>query len=390
MGTFSAMSSLAAVVAPYVAIVAIPTGIAAGAVYGAVDRPALSETDVAFMEGQVKRNLASLQIPSSLASHIAATAGQDTGRQLPLIEGVGPEHAEAARMYRQLALQGADSVLEVVVPELGFTGGKALRFYMVADIRVIRTVGDQLVYERRFVYQSDAYDAPFWVRNNAALLQRELQRAHESIAGSVVEQLFLLTELPLATRSTQPGNTGWKALTVSREACGLAWVSPERDYRPRLGVSSRRESDRFPVVDSERPMLAWEAFPRHVDVRSEALSGVSNVRYDLRIWEAYADGPPRLIYERRDLPGTTHVLEESLPGGRRYYWSVRARFDLAGEVHGTKWGCFRYPLYIADGKVYPDASPVILMAFFKEMPLTRDVCTMDFIPTANYYRFQIP
>jgi len=69
---------------------------------------------------------------------------------------------------------------------------------------------------------------------------------------------------------------------------------------------------------------------------------------------------------------------------------VRARFDHAGEVHGTKWGCFRYPAYTVEGKVGMEASPATVLGAFLPGATPRDVCTLDFIPTANHYRFRTP
>jgi hypothetical protein len=309
------------------------------------------------------------------------------------MEDAGPDRPAAAPDYQTLARQGAGSAIEVSVADVGFTGGKTMRLFMLADIRVLRVNTGERAYARRFVYQSDAYEAPLWAMHEATLLRQELQRARDSIAGSAVEQIFLLNGLPSGTRNEKGGESGPKGLFGGLDACGLAWISPERDYRPGIRDPNHLDWNRFPLVASDRPILAWEAFPREADTRRDAdavLSGIDNVRYDLRLWEASADGPPRLIYARRDLPGTAHVPEQALTGGRRYFWSVRARFDRAGKTHGTQWGRFRYPAYPLEGKVGAEASPAtVLGAFLPDGP-PRDICTLDFIPTANYYRFRTP
>lgn len=391
VGLYATVGALEAVIAPYLAIVAIPVGVAAGAL--AADRPALLESDVAALEAEVNGHLATLQFPLTLSRDIAEMISQDTGLRLPVMESAGPDRPGATPDYQAVARQGADSVLEVAVADVGFTGGKTMRLFMLADIRILHAQTGGRAYARRFVYQSDAYEAALWARNEANLLRQELQRARGSIADSAVEQLFLLNGLPSATRTGTAGEAGFLRLLGGRDACGLAWVSPERDYRPGIRDPDHRDWNRFPLVSGAQPTLAWEAFPREGDTRDDAavaLSGVGNVRYDLRIWEDLADGPPRLIYERRGLPGTTHVPEQALPGGRRYFWSVRARFDRAGETHGTQWGRFRYPAYPLEGKVGAEASPASALAAFLPGGPPRDVCTLDFIPTANYYRFRTP
>lgn len=77
----------------------------------------------------------------------------------------------------------------------------------------------------------------------------------------------------------------------------------------------------------------------------------------------------------------------------RYYCSARARFGLAGAVRGTKWGDFRVPSFETSGmdsKVKPELSPAADLGPFLAGTAPRDVCTLDFIPTSNYYRFRTP
>jgi hypothetical protein len=294
-------------------------------------------------------------------------------------------------------------VLEVVASEVGLTGGKSLRFYLVAHIRVVRVSDDSQLYQREFVYQSDPYPARLWGENQAALFDEELQRAYASLADSVVEQVFLLTPLPLESRARASGGAGLKDLLGGRDACGLAWVSPGRDYHlGRLDMlhpekNLHPDMNHFPSVASRQPTLVWESFPREEDrvAKDKAgLTGISNVRYDLRLWEVPTDAPPRMIYQRRDLPSPSHTLEQPLAPQSRYFWSARARFDLAGREHGTKWGYFRTPYYALDsseGSIKPELSPEVVVAPFipGAVPM-RDPCSLDFIPTSNYYRFQTP
>lgn len=391
VGLYAMTGALEAVIAPYLAVVAIPVGMAAGALHSA--RPVMPESEVTILEAQVSQNLATLQIPSSLARAIATAAEHDTGQRFPVLDDGGPAKPDAAPDYRTMARQGVDSILEVVVTDVGFTGRKAMSFHMVAHVRVVRTAQGESSYFRQFVYQSDEYEGHLWSRNKAALLREELQRAYESLAGSIVEQLFLLAGLPPGSKGGSGVETSLKDLFGGRDSCGLGWVSPERDYQPGFLDVHHRDWNRFPLVASDRPVLAWEGFPREVDRRGEAAaitSGISNVRYDLRIWEVIAGGPPRLIYEKRDLPGTSHALDEVLPHERRYFWSVRARFDHEGRVNGTKWGCYRSPSYEAQGKVRAEASPGAVLGVLIAGTAPRDVCTLDFIPTSNYYRFRTP
>jgi len=387
---FATTGAMEAIVAPYLAVIMVPTMAASGAIAGS--QAAITEQDAAAMETHIQQNLADLDVPGTLARAIITTAKQDTGQQLPILPEVGPNTPEAKSDYRALAQQGADTVLEVITTEVGFHGGKQLSFYLVATIHVVRVQDGKHLYQREFVYQSDDYEAHLWAENQAALLQAELQRAYASLAESVVEQVFLLTGLPLESRAKASGESYFFG---TWDACGLAWVSPMREYHPKISDTNARNWNRFPSVASRQPTLAWETMPRDSDRRTASqavLSAISNVRYDLRVWQVINNAPPRLIYERRDLPTPSHTLEVPLLPKNRYFWSVRARFDLAGRAHATKWGYYRTPYYAlyGDDKVKPTSTPGAIVGVFTAGMAPRDPCTLDFIPTSNYYRFQTP
>lgn len=390
-GVFAATTPLATVIAPYLAAIAIPVGAAFGALSSSP--PAISAQDAAALESHIQQNLASLQAPATLARAIAHVVEQDTGRRLDMLADAGPAGPGSVPDYRLLARKGIEDVLEVVVSDIGFLGGKEMSFYLVANIRMVRTADGRLSHQRQFVYQSDDYDGRLWARNQAALFQAELQRAYSSLADSVVEHVFLLTTLPLESQGQASGDAVLKDLLGGREACGLGWVSPERDYRPGILDARHRDWNRFPVVASGQPALAWEEFPRKRDQLNKAginFGRISNIRYDLRIWEATADAPPRLIHELRDLLQAAHLLEQPLPPGGRYFWSPRARFDLDGRTHATRWGCFRTPYYETSSKVKAESSPGAILGVLIAGGAPRDVCTLDFIPLNNYYRFRTP
>ena len=377
-------------IAPYLAVVMIPVGAAVGAISGS--QAAITEEQAAKLETYVEQNLAALRVPDTLVRAIIDTTRLDTDQQLTLLTTIGPTAVDTETDYTTLAQQGVDTVLEVIPTEVGFIGGKQLRFYLVADVRLVHVKNGEHIYEREFVYQSDYYDAALWAENQAALLGAELQRSYTSLAQSVVEHIFLLTPLPQATLAKV---TSEEYFLGAWDACGLAWVSPEHDFHPKLSDYQALNWNRFPLVASRQPTLVWEAFPQDSDRRSNKkalLSNVSNVRYDVRVWQALNNAPPRLVYERRNLPQPSHTLEQSLLAKSRYFWSARARFDLEGKVHATKWGYFRTPNYAlyGDDKIKPESSPASVVGAFTAGMTPRDVCTLDFIPTKNYYRFQTP
>jgi len=93
----------------------------------------------------------------------------------------------------------------------------------------------------------------------------------------------------------------------------------------------------FVTVDSLRPALRWEAFPRSQD--SELAGRATNVTYELQVWKiGESDQGAELVYERTALPNPFHAIERSLSPSTKYLWSIRARFELDGQTRLTEWG----------------------------------------------------
>jgi hypothetical protein len=92
-------------------------------------------------------------------------------------------------------------------------------------------------------------------------------------------------------------------------------------------------------VESVRPTLRWQSFPRASDSAAQPaeMSRVTNVRYDLAVARERNGAPAEVVYRRDALPAAEHRLEESLAHATRYFWTVRARFELDGRTQLTEW-----------------------------------------------------
>jgi hypothetical protein len=387
---------LAAVIAPYLAVTMVPalaTGMGAAGGFSSV-----TVEDAKAVDAMIQQNLKALNIQTTLAELVAKSVRNDTGQVLSINENVGPAALKAKGDYGELAQIGFGGVLEIAATDVGFEGAvKTLRFFMVVRVLMIRPGDGEHLYERKFVYESDPYDGTCWAAKNAALFEAELHRAYASIAESIVEQVFLLTALPLETNYRDPDQKIHHILSIGGgQACGLAWRLPPREYFPTIFSDRNRTNwNRFPVVATRMPTLEWEPFPRVIDQHTRyapLLNTVSNIRYDLRIWKVVSDTPPQLVYERRALTVPTHTLDQPLKSGTRYFWSIRARFDVNGKTRATRWGCYRAPMVDVMGThIKPPASPATMVGVIATPGgAYRDPCTMDFIPTALYYRFKTP
>jgi len=390
-GAFAAMGALESVIAPYLAVVSVPVMMGGAGYEGA--RSAISPDDAKAVEAIIENNLKTLKISDTLAKAVHVMATNEARQQTALLGDAGPGTPEANRDYRDRVPADIGAVAEIAVTDAGFTGSKQMRFYMAAKARLVRVSDNSRLYEREFVYQSDEYDASRWARDKAALFRMELERAYASLSESMVEQIFLLTALPVESRTAQDNKAGVLDILGGRDACGVAWRSPPHDYHPAVSDTSHRSWNRFPVVKTRSPTLEWESFPRATDQRADArgiISEVTDVLYDLRVWKVDAGVPPVLVYERRDLDKTSHAMEMALQPASRYFWSVRARFKLSGAPRATRWGYFRAPGYGTDGKTKPQVSPAAAVGLLTGAGGSRDPCTLDFIPTSNYYRFETP
>jgi len=97
------------------------------------------------------------------------------------------------------------------------------------------------------------------------------------------------------------------------------------------------------LLATRQPTLRWLAF-------ATSTPGISDVTYELRIWEAVHGAPGRLVYAREGLPDPSHIVQEPLKTPGSYFWTVRARFLLHGMSRVTDWGQQRYRVSKDDQK----------------------------------------
>jgi hypothetical protein len=121
----------------------------------------------------------------------------------------------------------------------------------------------------------------------------------------------------------------------------------------------------FVEVNSLRPQLRWEPFPRELYV------DLSDVTYELMIWESEKGLPGALVYSRQALQEPSHKLEVALEPFRDYLWTLRARFHLNGHPRVTEWGMSQVP------SNYRIGDPLKLL----KLPVTKN---------PNFYRFRTP
>ncbi len=128
--------------------------------------------------------------------------------------------------------------------------------------------------------------------------------------------------------------------TTSAPVYGLRPESPQA----RVELNGRRIV--FVQVGSLQPTLRWESFPTKDDRTADQeglLARIRNVTYDLKVFPAEHEFPAGPIYVRRGLSAPSHKLETPLEPSAKYFWTVRARFELDGAPRATPWGRIDHP-----------------------------------------------
>jgi hypothetical protein len=126
-----------------------------------------------------------------------------------------------------------------------------------------------------------------------------------------------------------------------------------------------------PKVDSLVPTLRWESFPRPTDLGVDAegwVARIQGVTYDLRIWRTVRGDfpsiyPGDLVYSRDGVPEPLHTVETPLAPDTSYLWSIRARFDLDGEMRVTEWSMLKFPNEGISGPRAPRVPPLAYYRF---------------------------
>ena len=132
---------------------------------------------------------------------------------------------------------------------------------------------------------------------------------------------------------------------VSLVGCGRASVVglyPDNPPVAKKGLSLQTD---FVQVDALKPTFRWHPLAIGTESPEDRDSArIDNITYELRIWRTVSSDECKLVYQRQKLTTTEHRLKHALEYGTRYYWSVRAHFDVDGKARTTEWTLAGYLL----------------------------------------------
>jgi hypothetical protein len=325
-----------------------------GSISGAIS--AIPADKAREIEVAISTVLAESNGPETLAGVLLSQGRLLKSYRFHMPEGQGPLSPEERPEYSNLADEGSGTVLEVPISRAGFDGGEggdpSVAFVTEVSVRLLRLSDGAELYRGGFVYRSGERKFAFWAKDNGALLRSEIASSYQELAERIVEHLFLVIDFPISHWSTDL-------------YCMLRPLAPEQGY------GFFKTTGKFVPVDSFQPTLKWEAFPRDMDrdgAGKDLVNRIDGVTYDLKVWKAEREGfRGPMAYARSRLPGTEHRIEYPLEPETKYFWTVRAIFDLDGHEQATKWSLLRRP-----------HTPAL------------DPCTLDTVPDSHAYRFVTP
>jgi hypothetical protein len=163
-------------------------------------------------------------------------------------------------------------------------------------------------------------------------------------------------------------------LLLGTGACAIGRGSRAEPYvaglQPRSPGIALDDATSFVVTNDARPVFEWEALSAlHDRDRDNGwIARTKNVTYDLVVYRARRDAPAEVVCSHTGLPGPSHQMSEPLLARTRYFWTVRARFELDGQVRVTDWSV------LDPQNVYPYG------------PVSR----LPLVPNEFYFRFETP
>lgn len=338
----------------------VAIGATIGSVVGAIQATPIDGTQE--MQSAIERTALEFStcIHQDLSGRLLKLAEEVPGTMMDLVILDGPAQQIMAAEYDALRSRGFDVVLEVGVTSIAFERGRGaeagLALRLEATATLIELADLTTVYRREFGVKTRPQPFSQWTANDGVAMKEALDRSLERLSERMVNVLFTQAQLPMESGTwIFPGTEGYGC-------CWICPVSPPNDY------SFFGRELLFPRVTSLQPTLEWEAFPaekQRIRFKEETGQEVTDVTYDLRIWEVDEGLPGELVYERKGLRSSQHALEKTLRPGTRYYWSFRACFFLGTGTPCTPWA-------------------------YSLLPSTHGNCENLVIPPANHYRFQTP
>ena len=155
-----------------------------------------SRATVEELEANIDKTLETLKMQEAVRGYVLKIAQGQTHRPFVLINGQGPSSPGEKISYRSLRNEKVDTILEIGVLSLGFQGGggtdPSFSLTMSMAARVTRTADDSELFVRKIDYKGAPGRLTDWAADHARPFGRELERAYQTLATRIVDEVFLL------------------------------------------------------------------------------------------------------------------------------------------------------------------------------------------------------
>lgn len=358
VGASSALESLGSCSGDFcgaVFLLLLPVFMVGGAIVAAVSgvEHGQSADMLAEAEANAKHMLNSAYLQTELLERAQGYGRDNVDLEFIRIPSADPETLEDKLDYKALSSESIDAILEVEL--LRVTLEYSLELEARARLISVRT--GAVLSDNQYSFSSEHHSLDEWIADGAAPLTDAIQRGLQTLADDAMDENFLLfyPNEPEVIPPKQADIASEQIQTSQGKSVPhyvLSPVYPALDScffcegpfskRPHRAMGNLK----FVEVASVQPTLQWERFPRDHD-RVDADGQyhlITDVHYDLRVFDTAIPSstnimlvPAQQVYNARDISEPYHKIESGLNDCTDYFWTVRARFKLDGQVRVTEW-----------------------------------------------------
>lgn len=326
-------------------LVCAPFGLAIGAVAGASKTSNSNRQFDAIEPSMASTALKALDLQTLLSLEVASYAKKNGINGLRELRDKGPISATDHPRYDA----GPDYVIELAVTNVGPESPSALHlpyaFVVSAVGRLVRVADNSVVDSFSRSIRTDSRRLDQWRVED---LRAELHRVTRLLAQSYIDEWLLIyrgedlyaqpSSLYVRPSASNSGATEARSISI-----------PEYVLHPREWPIETQYGPPRPApveVESDSPVLYWEKLPPAIPAAlfSSPNPRARNLVYDVRVFSVAAGlaawatvGADSVVRQYEDLSEPTVRIQPSLHSCSRYYWTVRARFDLDGRPRHTEW-----------------------------------------------------
>ena len=175
-----------------VLIGAATVGAVTGAVIGAVTTESAAKAREAT--AALQHAFAELRIQQTLRDRLVTVARDEAQLDLMPVADPGPADPDVDVDYRPLAAQGADTILEVSMTQLGLTGDRSVNpllvLSMTTRIRLIRSRDGAELYRQELDNRSESRKFVEWAADDAEAFREAMDAAYTDVSREIVRLVW--------------------------------------------------------------------------------------------------------------------------------------------------------------------------------------------------------